>query len=109
VLSAALAAEVLEFIADIRRAGYDRTLRAGTACFDLVFSRSRHYGLRHEQPRVIFRFHGAGMGVNFDSTYIANYGRKDRTGPDYALNFPEIKFTPAVEELLRQLEAQEIN
>jgi hypothetical protein len=99
-------AEVLAFIADIRRAGYDRTLRAGTSHSSLVLSRSRHHP-RGDQPRIVFGFREGRMDVYFDTQYISR--SEDCLHPDETLAFPEIKFMPAVAELLRWLEAQEIS
>src|SRR6516165_9054971 len=47
---------VLRFLAALRRAGYDRKLRAGQSMDSLVLSRSRHCGLSAEQPRIAFEF-----------------------------------------------------
>jgi hypothetical protein len=46
----------LQFISDLRRAGYDRTFRAGQSLVALILSRSRRHGLRPEQPRICFQF-----------------------------------------------------
>jgi len=58
---------VLPFIADLRRAGYDRKLRAGQSIWSLVVSRSRRPRLRPEQPLVSFQFRENAMQV-FSST-----------------------------------------
>lgn len=44
------------FLAELRRAGYDRKLRAGQSMWTLVLSRSRRHGLRADQPCVRFEF-----------------------------------------------------
>jgi hypothetical protein len=54
---------VLQFIAELRHAGYDRKLRAGQSIDIFIVSRSRRHGLRPEQPRVAFYFHKVGMDV----------------------------------------------
>ncbi len=54
---------VLQFIAQLRGAGYDRKLRAGQSLDMFVVSRSRRHGLRPDQPRVVFCFHNDGMDV----------------------------------------------
>jgi hypothetical protein len=54
---------VLPFIAELRRAGYDRKLRAGQSIWSLVVSRSRRPRLRPEQPVVSFQFHESSMEV----------------------------------------------
>ncbi|MFY9747183.1 MAG: hypothetical protein WA891_15260 [Acidobacteriaceae bacterium] len=54
---------VLPFIADLRRAGYDRQLRAGQSIWSLIVSRSRRPRLRPEQPLVSFQFRESSMEV----------------------------------------------
>lgn len=54
---------VLAFINQLRRAGYDRKLRAGQTLDMFVVSRSRFHGLRSDQSRVVFCFHGDAMDV----------------------------------------------
>ena len=54
---------VLQFIAELRQAGYDRKLRAGQTIDIFIVSRSRHHGLRPDQSRVAFYFHKDGMDV----------------------------------------------
>jgi hypothetical protein len=58
---------VLPFIADLRRAGYDRKLRAGQSIWSLIVSRSRRPRLRPEQPLVSFQFRENSMEI-FSST-----------------------------------------
>jgi len=54
---------VLPFIAELRRAGYDRKLRAGQSLWTLIVSRSRCHGLRAEQPNIAFQFRQGTMDV----------------------------------------------
>ncbi|MFZ0273807.1 MAG: hypothetical protein WB524_06125 [Acidobacteriaceae bacterium] len=54
---------VLPFIADLRRAGYDRKLRAGQSIWSFIVSRSRRPRLRPEQPLVSFQFRQNSMEV----------------------------------------------
>jgi hypothetical protein len=54
---------VLPFIADLRRAGYDRRLRAGQSIWSFIVSRSRRARLRPEQPLVSFQFRENSMEV----------------------------------------------
>src|SRR5262249_32243548 len=56
-------AAILRFIADLRRAGFDHTFRAGTSMATLILSRARRHGLRPEQPFVAFRFLDRGIVV----------------------------------------------
>jgi hypothetical protein len=44
------------FVAALRHAGYDHTLRAGQSMFTLMVSRSRRHGLRNSQPHIQFWF-----------------------------------------------------
>jgi hypothetical protein len=53
----------LPFIAELRRAGYDRKLRAGQSLFTFAVSRSRRHGLRAEQPYITFDFGEGTMDV----------------------------------------------
>jgi hypothetical protein len=55
--------DVLEFIARLRRMGYDRKLRAGQSLDIFVLSRSRKHGLRPEQPSVGFHIYEGKMRV----------------------------------------------
>jgi hypothetical protein len=55
---------VLLFIAALRRAGYDRKLRAGLSMYNLVLSRSRCCGLRRDQPCIGFGFQGVTMDMS---------------------------------------------
>ena len=52
---------VLLFIATLRRAGYDRKLRAGLSVYSLYLTRSRRY--RPNDPLVGFEFHGVTMAI----------------------------------------------
>jgi hypothetical protein len=52
---------VLQFIAELRQAGYDQKLRAGQSIDIFIVSRSRCHGLRPDQSRVAFCFHKDGM------------------------------------------------
>ena len=56
-------AVALPFIAELRRAGYDRKLRAGQSLFTFGVSRSRCHGLRAEQPYITFDFRERTMDV----------------------------------------------
>lgn len=47
----------LAIIAAIRRAGLDRSLRAGQSLATLMISRSRRHGLRPDQPFIALTFH----------------------------------------------------
>ena len=55
--------DMVEFIAALRRIGYDRTLRAGQCLDILTVSRSRIHGLRLEQPRIGFHIYQGKVAV----------------------------------------------
>lgn len=55
--------QILQFIAELRRAGYDQKFRAGQSLFHLVLSRSRRHGLRRDQPCLVFGIHHGIMDV----------------------------------------------
>jgi hypothetical protein len=55
--------DVMEFIAMLRRTGYDRKLRAGQSLDIFMVSRSRKHGLRPEQPSIGFRIYEGKMTV----------------------------------------------
>jgi len=56
--------DVVEFIATLRRAGYDRKLRAGQSLDIFVVSRSRKHGMRLEQPSIGFHIYQGKMTVS---------------------------------------------
>jgi hypothetical protein len=91
-----LATPVLALITAIRRAGYDKTLRAGQSLWTLMVSRSRRHGLRKGQPHIAFEFHRGGMDVSVNM--------RDREKH----SFPGIEFTPQVDALLRRLVTEDI-
>lgn len=62
---------VLPFIAELRRAGYDRKLRAGQSIWSLIVSRSRRPRLRPDQPLVSFQFRENSMEV-----FSSNHGEE---------------------------------
>ena len=53
----------LALIAEIRKAGFDRTLRAGQSLWTLIVSRSRRHGLREGQAYVAFQFYRTSMNI----------------------------------------------
>jgi hypothetical protein len=102
------ACEVLKLLQQMRAAGHDRTLRAGTSLFTLLLSRSRRHGLRDNQPHIAFSFGGA----RFNERQIAAGTmeievcldtNKSRTA------FPSIELNPTLELLLKELEQREID
>jgi hypothetical protein len=56
--------DVVEFIAMLRRTGYDRKLRAGQSLDIFVVSRSREHGMRWDQPFLGFRIYQGKMTVS---------------------------------------------
>lgn len=88
---------VLEMIAQMRKRGYDKTLRAGQSLYSLIVSRARRHGLREDQPSITFHFGDNNMDV---CTNLAG-GMK--------LSLPKIEFTAQIDDLLKQLEARNID
>lgn len=88
--------DVLRLIAEMRRAGFDRTLRAGQSLFTLMVSRSRRHGLRRDQHWIAMSVGRGGMEVE------AQLGGKEE------LRSEDVALIPDLERLLRQLEAEPI-
>ncbi len=88
---------VLPFIAELRRAGYDRKLRAGQSIGSLIVSRSRRPRVRPEQPVVSFQFHENTMEL---------YARDQR---EERLHDIPIAMSDTVERVLRSLTEQPID
>ena len=82
---------VLHFLADLRRAGYDRKLRAGTSLDFFIVSRSRRHGLRPDQPCVMFWFHGEMMDMT------------TKKGDDEWIRDIDVALSPRVELALTEL------
>jgi hypothetical protein len=87
----------LDLIAQLRAAGYDRTLRAGQSLWYLIVSRSRRHGLRHEQPSIAFGFEGGRLDV------------KVFIGKPEEHHFESIALTPELDTLLKRLVANDID
>ncbi len=68
--------DVVEFIATLRRTGYDRKLRAGQSLELFVVSRSQKHGLRPEQPSIAFHIYKGRMTVYsrglYSETFVEN-------------------------------------
>ena len=47
-----IAESIQDLVREMRRRGYDRIFRAGTAVYDIILSRSAEHGLRSDQPSV---------------------------------------------------------
>jgi hypothetical protein len=90
-------AAVLAMIAQMRKNGFDRTLRAGQSMFTFIVSRSRRYGLQRHHPHVLFHFLHDGMEI------VA------RLPDEQTMTFPTIQYTLEIEKLLRALEICDIN
>lgn len=95
-------APILGLIAAIRRAGFDRTLRAGQSLWTLVVSRSRRHGLRDDQPCLFFSApHGSAM----EEWCTGGMMVSGRVGGAVLMLFPWFEFNPEVDAVLRRLEA----
>lgn len=87
---------VLQFIASLRAAGYDRTLRAGQSLWSCILSRSRRHGLREGQPHIVFDFSGEELLMHhWEGTKGAQ--------------LPRAELTPEVDAALQRLAAEPID
>src|SRR5207245_11075726 len=86
------AASVRAFVAEMRRHGFDRTLRAGQSLYTLMLSRSRRHGLRLGQPHIAFHFRDQEMDI-----FVKIVGER-------TISVSEIALSNEVEALLKQLE-----
>jgi len=93
--------KVLQFMAQLRRAGYDRKLRAGQILDMFVVSRSRRHGLRPDQPRVVFFFHDNVMDVFFRNDAMGQ-GKPEVCSTGISVSAP-------VQALLDRLVSREID
>lgn len=91
-------AQILPFIAELRRAGYDRKLRAGQSIWSLVVSRSRRARLRPEQALVSFQFHEDTMEL-----FSSNNGEEER------LPMIPLELSDTVQRALNRLVEQPID
>jgi hypothetical protein len=88
--------QVLPFISQLRRKGYDKVLRAGQSMTTLVLSRSRRHGLRHGQPRVAIEFGADGRMAL-------------RSSEAQRLVLDQIIFTAEVDAILKQLAGEPVD
>lgn len=91
------AEKMLQLIADMRQAGYDKMLRAGTSLWRLVVSRSRRHGLRTDQPWIGFAIRGNDMDV------LVNMDGEEM------LSGLEIAFTSRIDARLKRLAEKTID
>jgi len=87
--------DVLKLITQLREKGYDKTLRAGQSMHTFIVSRARRHG--YMTKFISFDFHKNAMDVSTKLDVEEN------------LSFPNIELTSQVEELIKQLEAQEMD
>jgi hypothetical protein len=84
---------VYDLIVDLKGRGYDKQLRAGTSLFSFILSRSREWGLRREQPRVIIGLkEDGGMAIKYREGDYWTQAETERFG-----------FTPELQEFLDKL------
>jgi len=88
---------MVELLAQMRRAGFDRTLRAGQSMYTLMLSRSRRHGLRDEQPFISIDISDQGLSVR------AFFEEEER------FVYREARLTPELDQLLRKLQAEGIS
>jgi hypothetical protein len=89
--------KMLPLIADMRQAGYDKVLRAGTSMWTLLVSRSRRHGLRVDQPRIAFLIRDNDMDV------VASIDGQE------TLSGLEIAFVPRIDAMLKRLAEKKID
>jgi hypothetical protein len=85
-------ARVPDMIAQMRMAGFDKTLRVGQSLYTFIVSRARRHGLRSDQPHITFDFSPDSMRVwvHFDKVR--------------EVSFASIEYNSEVEALLKELE-----
>ncbi len=88
---------ILPFISDLRRAGFDRKMRAGQSVWSLIISRSRRPRLRPEQPLVSFQFRESSMEVF------------TRNQEEHRISVLPIEMSDTVERALSRLAQQPID
>ncbi len=87
--------KALVFIQSIRGKGFDKTLRAGTSLYSLIISKSRRYGLRENQPCIMFSFG--------EQVLYVHHGTEKR------IAFKEVTLTEEILKMLESLNAEEIS
>ncbi|HVE16237.1 MAG TPA: hypothetical protein VNB29_05845 [Chthoniobacterales bacterium] len=89
--------QMLQLLSQLRKAGYDRSLRAGQSMYTLMLSRSRRHGLRQGQPRIAIDLRKKGiMGT-------ARFAQEERFDTN------EVSLTPELHQLLKRLVAEPIS
>lgn len=94
--------ERLKFISQLRAKGYDKIFRAGTSVWELVLSRSKHHGLRNDQPYLIFE-------IRDDSEIKIYTSEKERIEGKAKLHSSGFDITPQIEKLLKEFEKENID
>ena len=98
---------VRSLVAELRAAGYDRMLRAGTSLFDLLLSRSRRHGLRPDQPYIALSFGGAPfMGGKVAPGTMKVTVRLDA---EQRIVLPKIALNEQLDSLLKLLAAEPVD
>ena len=67
-----LSQAALRLVREMRRAGYDRMLRAGQSVYLLGLSRSRRHGLRPDQPSLWFRVDPTGATMEVEADFLGD-------------------------------------
>ncbi|MEM7533899.1 MAG: hypothetical protein AAF639_17065 [Chloroflexota bacterium] len=113
------APKVQEMITEMRVRGYDKAIRAGTALFTLVLSKSRVHGDHYEHPHLVFDFHKSRSDFEFPEIdwpddFVFPDGRMvvhnciEGRDQETIHTFPEIKLTTEVDALLQALAAKPV-
>ncbi len=82
----AWATKALDFISELRAAGYDHQLRAGQSMATFIVSRSRRHGLRPEQPGISFRFSDKSIEASFGHGFGFAKGETKTAFLDYRIS-----------------------
>jgi hypothetical protein len=93
---------ISEMIAKMREKEYDKRLRAGQSLYTLILSRSQEHGLRDGQPYIRFEFEGHNQDDGLMDVYL-NIDKEEK------FSGLKIEYTPQLDALLKQLEAQDID
>lgn len=111
------ASQVIDFVKQLRGAGYEKTMRAGTSLFSMLVSRARRHGLRHRMPNehydptkhdpyIAFTFGGLPFNSHVAQRQMevrAYLGDGEKTA-----TYPSIELTPELNALMKRLEAMPI-
>jgi hypothetical protein len=104
------------FVRQLRNAGYERTLRAGSSLSTLIVSRARRYGLKHAMPNEQYdpRKHDPYIAFDFGGVRFSGVEAPQMKVTAYlddgeqTILLPTIELIPELDALLKRLEAMPI-